>query len=295
MSQRRVSFFSDGLRLDGVLTAPERQAENARLPGVVICHGFTQHKEIFSLDYAAALAPYGYACLSFDYRGFGGSEGPRGRLIPLEQVNDARSAITWLQTQPEEVDPERIGLLGTSFGGAVALHVAAHDPRVKALACFDAIGSGRSWLRGQRRHHEWVDFLKRLERDRRGRVLTGKSEYVDVGEINFYSPQSRAAHEQRQIAYPDWQSRLPLETGDAVLEFNPEDDARRISPRPLLVVYDSNPYGHAGEQALSIYAKAREPKELVATPPSAYQYSHYQGEELQYWIDIVGCWFQGHL
>ena len=90
--ERHVSFYSDGLKLDGVLSLPDDLQPGQKRPAIAICHGFTQHKEIFSLSYGAALARHGFVALSFDYRGFGGSEGQRGRLIPLEQVEDARSA-----------------------------------------------------------------------------------------------------------------------------------------------------------------------------------------------------------
>src|SRR5581483_4482791 len=186
MAQRPVRFFSDGLQLDGVLFLPDTYRDGDRLPGVVICHGFTQHKEIFSLAYGTSLCRHGFACLSFDYRGFGGSQGQRGRIIPLEQVADARNALTFLGLQPE-VDPKRLALLGTSFGGAVVQYAGAIDQRAQAVACFDGIGNGHRWFRGQRRQDEWLDFLARLEQDRVKRALTGESEYVDVSEINIYS------------------------------------------------------------------------------------------------------------
>ncbi|WP_084786410.1 alpha/beta hydrolase [Mastigocladopsis repens] len=49
-----------------------------------------------------------------------------------EQHEDFRNAITWTQLQ-SEVDPERIGLWGFSYSGGHALHLAAFDPRVKAI------------------------------------------------------------------------------------------------------------------------------------------------------------------
>lgn len=292
--ERKVKFFSDGIQLDGVVFVPDGYQSGQKLPGIVICHGFTQHKEIFGLSYGASLSKRGYVCLSFDYRGFGGSEGPRGRLIPLEQVNDARNALTFLSIQPE-VDPQRMGLLGTSFGGAIVLHTAAVDRRPRAVVCFDGIGDGARWLRGQRRHTEWIDFLDRLEKDRATRVTTGKSEYVDVGDINVYSPQSKQAHEERRLKFPDWQFMLPLETGETVIEFKAEDMAARIAPRALLVIYDCNPRGHALEEAFPIFEKAGEPKRLQAIGPSSRQYSHYFGEELEEWIGMCADWYGEHL
>jgi uncharacterized protein len=292
--QRSVQFWSDGLKLDGVLFLPDGYRPGERLPGVVICHGFTQHKEIFSLAYGTSLSRHGFACLSFDYRGFGGSEGKRGRLIPLEQVADARNAVAFLGTQPE-VDPSRIGLLGTSFGGAVVQQAGVDDEHVRAVACFDGIGNGRRWFREQRRQEEWLDLLDRLDKDRLRRALTGESEFVDVSEINIYSAMSQAAHDERRRRYPEWQFMLPLETGQAVIEFAPEERIHKLAPRPLLVVYDPNPHSHAPEEARHIYERASEPKQLVAIPPGERQYSHYTGAELEHWIKIVADFLKEHL
>ena len=293
-TQRSLKFYSDGLELDGVLFLPDDYREGQKMPGVVICHGFTQHKEIFSLAYGRSLSRHGFACLSFDYRGFGGSQGQRGRIIPWEQVADARNALTALSIQPE-VDPVRLSLLGTSFGGAVVQQAGVDDLRVRAVAAFDGIGDGRRWLRGQRRQDEWVDFLDRLRQDRTKRALTGQSEYVDVSDINVYSAMSKEAHDERRRRYPEWQFMLPLETGEAVIEFAPENSLHRLAPRPILVVYDPNPRGHAGEEAHNIYARAAEPKQLVAIPAGERQYSHYAGQELEHWIKIVADFLMEHV
>src|SRR5262249_17510601 len=57
--------------------------------------------------------------------------GEFGRVICLEQVEDTRSALTFLARHPA-VDPERIGLIGSSFGGAVAVYTGGVDARVAA-------------------------------------------------------------------------------------------------------------------------------------------------------------------
>src|SRR3954451_19138596 len=113
--ERPVSFWSAGVAVRGALTAPE----GARgLPAVVLSHGFCCVMAMDLPEIARRLAAAGYAVLRFDYRHWGESDGePRNLLLPLRQVEDARSALTFLAGQPE-ADPERLGLWGTSFGGA---------------------------------------------------------------------------------------------------------------------------------------------------------------------------------
>jgi len=173
--EKAIQFYSDGLRLSGVLFVPEAPAPH---PGIVLCHGFTAIKELILPDYARRYAAAGYAALTFDYRGFGESEGPRGRLIPLEQVNDIRNAITFLQAQPE-IDPARIGLWGTSFGGAHVPYVAGIDGRARAAVAQVGFGDGERLFRRKADEAGIAMMQAMLEGDRRQRVLTGQGAMVD--------------------------------------------------------------------------------------------------------------------
>jgi Predicted hydrolase of the alpha/beta superfamily len=103
-----VGFYSNGHRLSGILRIPEEFKDGEKKPGIVVCHGFAAFKEMVPLpQVATAFTEAGYVTLTFDYRGFGTSEGPRWRLIPMEEVEDIRNAITFLQSRPE-VDKEKL-------------------------------------------------------------------------------------------------------------------------------------------------------------------------------------------
>src|SRR5262249_21206985 len=127
---RGVGFYSDGLKLSGVLFVPAGP-RGSRGPAVVLCPGIQGIKGVGLPDLARALAERGIAALIFDYRGFGQSEGARGRLFPHEQVRDSRAALTYLGEQGD-IAPGRLGMLGISLGGGHALTAAAADRRVRA-------------------------------------------------------------------------------------------------------------------------------------------------------------------
>src|ERR1700677_3337173 len=113
-----VSFFgAAGASVSGRLYLPPA-GQNHRI-GIVMCHGFGGIKEGVLPGLATLLAEAGYTPLIFDFRGFGGTEGPVGRLVPDEQVEDTVHALEFL-AQEGSVDPNRIGLYGTSFGGGIA-------------------------------------------------------------------------------------------------------------------------------------------------------------------------------
>lgn len=130
--QKSVSFYSAGVKRSGYLHADDGGQPRERRPGVVVCTGFAAVQAFYLPEICDVFARAGYPALRFDYRGFGESDGARGRVVPMEHVEDIRSAITFLQQQPE-VDPERIGLYGTSFGGAHVSYTAAVDERVDAI------------------------------------------------------------------------------------------------------------------------------------------------------------------
>ena len=161
MTQERwVTFYSEGSRIVGNLFLPDDMHNAKPRPGIVLCHGFTGVRQLSLRDYAQRFAAAGYVALIFDYRGFGDSEGPKWRLIPLEQVDDIRNAITWLGTQPE-IDAEQIGLWGTSFDGAHVPNVAGIDARVKAAVAQVGFDTGERFLLSVRSDAERAELRAR--------------------------------------------------------------------------------------------------------------------------------------
>jgi pimeloyl-ACP methyl ester carboxylesterase len=258
---QKVSFFSDGYRLDGVLYSPEGLAAGEQRAAVVLCAGYTYLKSLAMPDLAKALTAAGYVTLIFDYRGFGESEGTRWRLIPNEQVSDVRAALTCAADQPH-VDGGRLAVVGLSLGGSNAIAAAALDRRVRAVVAIEAVGDGERWLRSLRRHWEWVDFQARLSEDRSARVRTGQSARVDPLEIVVPDPASRAFLEGVYREFPQMKCELPLETAEALTEFRPEALVDRIAPRPLLLVHGAADRLVPVDESRSLYARAGDPRTI---------------------------------
>ena len=76
----RVTFFSDGIELVGYLYPPSGIEPGERRSAVLVCHGFGAHQARVLPDAAKRLAAAGYVAMTFDYRGFGESQGPRWRI-----------------------------------------------------------------------------------------------------------------------------------------------------------------------------------------------------------------------
>jgi hypothetical protein len=262
---RKVSFFSDGYRLDGLLYAPEGLAPEERRPAVVLCPGYTYPKTMLMPAIARALTAAGYMALGFDYRGFGDSEGPRWRLFPHEQTSDARAALTFLADQ-SQTDPARLAALGVSLGGSVAVTAGALDRRIGAVVAIEAVGDGARWLRSLRPYWEWREFEEELARDRTERVRSGQSRRVDPLEIVPPDPASRAFLEGVYREFPQMRCDLPLESADALVEFRPEALVDRIAPRPVLFVHGDADRLVPADESRSLWARAGEPRRLEVVP-----------------------------
>ena len=126
--KRPVEFFSEGVKLCGDVYTPDGLVTGEKRAAILLCHGYTGVKDLYLPDNARVLNEAGYAVMTFDYKGWGESEGSRSRLAPYSRVADVQAALTFLGMQPE-VDENRIGLYGTSYGGASVSWVAAIDLR----------------------------------------------------------------------------------------------------------------------------------------------------------------------
>ena len=101
-----VSFESGGLTCRGWYYPPANG--HAPAPAIVMTHGFSAVKEQGLAGFAERFAAAGFAVLAFDCRYLGASGGAeRGRIIPQEQHDDLRAALTWMSSRPG-VDPQRI-------------------------------------------------------------------------------------------------------------------------------------------------------------------------------------------
>lgn len=263
MTTRSLPFFSSGLRLDGDLHLPDDAGAAAPYPAVVACSGYQGLKVIQPERFARALAPLGYAVLAFDYRGFGASEGERGRLVPQEWVEDVRAAVDLLGGV-DEVDAGRIALLGWGLGGGVVVVEAADDPRVKAVACLNGIGDGTRSTRLMHDDASWSSLLARVEADRVRRATGGRSELIDPWDLVRLDldPHTYAHVGTELYKAPGFGSQVTLESADALLRFSPEQVVHRIAPRPLLILHGADNGLHKPTEAQSLYEHASEPKQL---------------------------------
>lgn len=292
--EKAVQFYSETIPMAGVLFMPEGITAGEKQPGIVMCHGFTAVKEVLFPDIAKRMAALGYVTLTFDYRFLGASGGePRRQIIPMRQIEDIRNAVTFLQNQPE-VNPERIGLLGVSLGGANVSYAAGVEERVKATVAVCGIGDCGRWIRDTHHFWEWRALQQRLVDDRRERVLSGKLQYVQAKDIVPEPESTTALFGQILKQYPQWSREITLASGEALIAYRPESVVAQISPRAIMWLHGDADERVSMEESVSMYHKASEPKKLVILPGLGHS-DIISGPGLDQSIPHIKEWFAKHL
>jgi alpha-beta hydrolase superfamily lysophospholipase len=281
--EERISFASDGLKLSGVLQFPEPRGE--RCAAFLVLHGFGSNKDGGGgTTVAKTLARLGYAALRFDFRGCGESEGERGRVICKEQVKDTRNALSYLATRAD-IHPERIGVVGQSFGAAVAVYAAGVDRRVAACISSGGWGDGAKKFRKQHASpRAWAKFTSMLKEGRR-RTRSGKSMMVPRYDIVPIPPRLRGNLAPGSIM------EFPFEVVESMYGFNANEVVGRIAPRPLLLLHSANDSVTPTEQSLELFGRAGQPTDLHLIADVDH-FMFAEGNALV--VDLVRNWLAKH-
>ncbi len=267
-----IFFQSGGLECAGDLYLPAGAKAGAKLPALVVGHGFTVVKEAL-VEQGKYFSDAGFVTLTIDYRNFGRSEGePRGQLFPLNEAEDYRNAITYLQGRPE-VDRERIGIWGTSFSGGVVLFVGAVDRRVASVVSQVPVVDGWGWMKLMRSEDNFEDLVRRVERDRLRRYAGEPGERIPVGGLS--GTLCGLPSEQEVVdffagakqLFSTWVDTMTLESIEKIFEWSPISFVERIAPRPVLFITTAkHDVVHPAWAVLDAYERAREPKRLAYLP-----------------------------
>ncbi|HEX3935893.1 MAG TPA: alpha/beta fold hydrolase [Xanthobacteraceae bacterium] len=265
MKEQVVSFQSAGLRLHGALGVPDGLRPSERRAAFVVLHGFGSNSDSANvLQPTQVLSDFGYVTLRFDMRGCGKSEGEFGRVICLEQVEDLGNALEFISRHPT-VDPDRIGVIGSSFGGAVAIYAGGTNPRIAAVISNGGWGDGERKFRGQHRTPEaWAKFTAMLEEGRAHRARTGKSLMVPRYDIVPIPDHVRQSLERQRVGMlaPNSVEMFPAETAQSMFDFRADEVVGKIAPRPLLLIHAANDSVTPTEQSIEMFKRAGQPSEL---------------------------------
>jgi uncharacterized protein len=268
-----VTFPSMGEPIAGHLYRPPGAAEDERTAAVALCGPISSVKEQTLPHYAERLADAGYTALTFDPRGFGGSGGePRARYDPWAVIEDFHSAVSHLLTR-DDVDPDRVAIVGVCMGGGYAVSLGARDKRLKAVV---AVAGGYD-IGGTFQKGFGVDGFAGYLRTINDLVQT----QYETGEIKYVPTIAHGLDEETPIAAmpndeafeyydrthkseaPSWSAELTADSLPTYFAYNAVAAAPLVAPTPLLVIHGTTDAALLPEYAQAAYDAAQGTKELV--------------------------------
>jgi hypothetical protein len=300
VTTREVAYYSDGVACYAKIFFPKGFNPNATpgYPAVVLGQGWAgTHVSIEK--YAARFAERGLVAMAIDYRGWGNSEGyvrlvspvnlgggmerdenrhtiienatvwvKRTRLLARDQQEDYRNAISFIQGEPG-VNPDRIGIWGSSFAGGHSVAVAGQDARVKAIAV------QIPGISGNPNGTPPMDLTGAMLQDAIARARTGQGAEMWTGYSRSLLVDSEQVAANRENNTLQW--------------------ARNIGERPFLVIvaqYDELINNdRAGKAA---YDLAKGPKDYIVVPDITH-FEMYSGRPFEISSEAAARWFTTHL
>jgi len=288
--RREVTFYSDDVPCFAVMFFPKGfVASGRKLPGVVLGNGWAgTHLSIEK--YGARFAEKGLVSMVIDYRGWGGSDGfitlaqkmknddgarftrteadviiKRTRLLPTRQVEDIRNAISYLQGEPG-IDPERIGIWGTSSAGGNMMAAAALDARVKVVALQNPAIGGKNQPGGP------LVLRGPMLDDAIRRARYGQGQEIETG----FSVRRK----------------IDVETSQLMAEFRPFRFVKDVGDRPVLFViagneqlFDNRDHAYAAAELLT------GPKKILEVPGVTH-FEMFSDEPFEISANAAADWFR---
>lgn len=260
MIEKAVTFFSEECKLHGTLYFPDSGSLDQPRPAVIVNSGYQGFNEFYPKMFAQKFTEYGYTCLGFDYRGMADSEGPSGRVLIDEQVQDVRNAITFARAQ-DNIDADRIGLVGWGMGAANVILAAEKAKSVAAVAALNGFYDGERWLRSIHSFERWNEMLDEVDADRTRRVLDGESQLADTFVHYPLDAQTNAYVEAELAPVHGFGNQTRLQFTESIIDLKAEPAAAN-TPAPLFVAHGVRNLLHPYSEAEALYEAAKPPKTL---------------------------------
>ncbi|WP_239490969.1 alpha/beta hydrolase [Luteitalea sp. TBR-22] len=291
----RVTFQSGSETLVGQLYLPSKV--DGRLDSVVLIGPMTFQKEQAPTAYAWRLAAAGFAALVFDPRFRGESGGqPRCWEDPVAKVEDVRSAVSFLATQPSTM-AGRVAGLGICQGSSAMLVAAAEDGRIAALAT----------VAGHYRDHDgdvaWLGDAGLEQRKARGREA--KAQFLAGGAVQYVAavdPTDPTVGMPGKFVWDwyhhwadrgQWENRYAVMSDDDLLAFESITAARSLQTPWLMIHSDQSFLPQAARRHFDAAPAVHKQLSWEGQTPHLAYYD--QDDLIDATVDKIVAYFRRHL
>lgn len=253
-SRESITLRSGNQKIFGIFHSP--QQSEGPFPCVIMLHGFGSNKVGRFRRYvtlANRLAQAGIASIRFDFRGAGDSEGTLAEVTIERLIEDACVVGAYIQAH-SLINKEKIGFLGSSLGGAIALLAAAALQTAAVFVLLAPVFSGRPWFQMAHPAHQ----------------PSGK-----MYDSLIIDPQTKQAVFQNQQLSPDCVEQFYM--------LNIEEALRKVSHVPLLHIQgaqDTVVSDWHKDAYLRVRQQAEAETRSIWLPHSTHDFSHTEEHEI---------------
>src|SRR5699024_7929453 len=260
---------------EGITLTTHSPSGGKKRPAIILCHGFCGIREILLPQFAEVFTQAGFVTITFDYRGFGDSDGERGRLIPEMQIDDIVTVINWAKEQPF-IDKERVGLWGTSLGGGHVFGAAVKGGGVKCIVSQLAFADGEKNITHPMSSEEKKEFISTLEKLDAVKKASGREKFVSITRV-LNDNESKKFFEENRTQYPDMDIKIPFLTVKEMLDYKPVQYAAQVTCPSLIVVAEKDTV-NPKEQGIELYNSVMHEDKQLYFVNNARHYDTYSGE-----------------
>ena len=299
VSLKEVSFNSNGVNLKGHLFLPPDFKDTQKYPAAIVTGSWTSVKEQMPDEYASLLALDGFISLTFDFTGFGESEGqPRQMEDHKLKIADIKAAVDFLSSN-KNVDMERLSGLGICASAGYMAHATARDERMRNLVLV------APWLHNPEIAGTIYDFRPGGTEGLLRAAREAKEQYAETGEMPYvlaaseldplsamYVPENVFDYylNPAKAAGALYDNRFAVSSWEPWLTFDAISSASQIN-QPVFIVHSEN--GAVPQGARNFYEKLKGEKDIVWLNYYDQQQLYFEKDAVHAAIDRVVAYLKG--
>ena len=299
VQMREVTFNSNGLRLKGHLFLPPHFDKNKKYAASIVTGSWTSVKEQMPDEYASLLAQNNIITLTFDFTGFGESEGqPRQVEDHKLKIADIKAAVDFLSAHGS-VDTENLSGLGVCASSGYMAHATAQDKRIKKLLLV------APWLHDPEIARTIYDLRPGGTDGLLASAKAAKIKYAETGEMEYvlaaseldplsamYVPKNAFDYylDPAKAAGKVYDNRFAVSSWEPWLTFDGISAGKDIS-QPVFIVHSES--GAVPQGTKTFYNHLKGKKEIVWLNEYNQQQLYFEKEAVNGAINKVAAYLTG--